>query len=268
MFLDAFWLALLVKIAATVAVVIAASAAAERGGPFWGGLVCALPIGAGPGYVLLALQADAGFVETSALASLGTNIASSVFMTAVVWLAPRRSAVATLAIAIAAWAALMLPLRWIPWTGATAMLANLTAVAVACWLTAGADRGIAIRATPPRWFDLPVRALVIGLVVVGVVTVSDAIGPRWTGIAMVFPIATASLTAVVHRRLGGPAAAATMATALRAMPGFLSALLMIHVLARVNLIVAFVAALASSIAWAIGMMLWRAYARPALSPAP
>src|SRR5258708_31301261 len=88
MVLDAFGFALLVKIAATVVVAMAASVAAERGGPFWGGLVCALPIGAGPGYVLLALQEDADFVATSALASLGTNVATSVFMVALVWLPP------------------------------------------------------------------------------------------------------------------------------------------------------------------------------------
>ena len=263
MLLDAFWLGLLVKVAATVSVAMAASIAAERGGPFWGGLVCALPIGAGPGYVLLSLQADARFVADSALASLGTNIATDVFMVAVVWLAPRRSAVVTLTIAIAAWAVAVVPLRGVAWTGLTAMLANLTVVVIACWLTRGSDRDVALAVTPPRWFDLPVRALLIGLVVAGVVTASDAIGPRWTGIALVFPIATASLTAVVHRRLGGAAAASTMATALRALPGFLSALLMIHLLAPVGLVLAFVVALASSIAWAIGMMLWRVYARPA-----
>jgi hypothetical protein len=265
MILDEFWLGLIVKIGATMAVVVAAATAAERGGPYWGGLLCALPIGAGPGYVLLALQEDAQFVAVSALSSLGANVATSVFMAAVVWLAPRRSVVVTLGASIAGWAVVLLPLRWVAWTGVTAMSANLAAVAAACWLTRGAVRDAPVSTAPPRWFDLPVRAVLIGLVIAGVVTVSRAIGPTLTGIALVFPIATASLTAVVHRRLGGPAAAATMATALRAMPGFLSALLVLHLLAPINLVLAFVAALASSLAWAGGMMAWRAYARPALS---
>jgi len=39
----------------------------ERGGPFWGGLICGVPIASGPAYVMLALQADPAFVAQSAL---------------------------------------------------------------------------------------------------------------------------------------------------------------------------------------------------------
>ena len=48
MLFDGFWLPLVIKLAATVAVVIGATLLAERGGPFWGGLMCAFPLSSGP----------------------------------------------------------------------------------------------------------------------------------------------------------------------------------------------------------------------------
>src|SRR5437016_2992182 len=156
MLMDAFWLSLLLKVAVTVTVVMSTSLAVERAGPFWGGLLCAFPLSAGPAYVLLALQADAAFVAASALNSLGGNVGP----------AP---------------------------------------------------------ATARGWIDLPIRALMIGVLVAVVLTVSDAIGPSWTGLALVFPFALGSFTFVIHGRAGGAAAAATMAMALRALPGFAAA---------------------------------------------
>jgi hypothetical protein len=48
---DLFWLPLLVKIGATVALVVGASVAAERSGPFLGALIATLPVSAGPAYI-------------------------------------------------------------------------------------------------------------------------------------------------------------------------------------------------------------------------
>ncbi|HUA52483.1 MAG TPA: hypothetical protein VMB81_09980 [Candidatus Sulfotelmatobacter sp.] len=267
MLLDPFWLALLVKIAATVSVVVAASLAIERGGPYWGGLLCALPIGAGPGYVLLALQEDARFVAASALASLGATIAVNLFILVVVRLAPTRSLLVTLGGAVACWIAIVLLVRPIAWTAGPVLLANLATIGACCVLTRNSERDVPARRAARHWLDLPIRALLIGCVTAGIVTASRLLGPSLTGIALVFPIAVASLTAITHARLGGPAAAATMATALRAMPGFVLALVTLHWLVPIDVVFGFLAALASSLAWAGAMMAWRAYARPALSAA-
>jgi hypothetical protein len=63
---EMFWLALLTRAAISACVVVAATVAAEAAGPFWGGLIVSLPIGAGPAYAMLALQHDAAFIATSA----------------------------------------------------------------------------------------------------------------------------------------------------------------------------------------------------------
>ena len=54
-------------------VVVTATVVAEASGPFWGGLIVSLPIGAGPAYAMLALQHDAAFIAASALGSFAAN---------------------------------------------------------------------------------------------------------------------------------------------------------------------------------------------------
>ncbi len=267
MVLDALWLALLVKAAATMAVVVGLTTAAERGGPYWGGVLCALPLGAGPGYVLLALDHDGDFIASAALSSVAANPAVALYMAAIVWLAPRLAVVPTLLIGFAIWLIGVTALRLVEWTTLSATLVTAAAIVVCCWLTRGVAGDAPARSARRHWLDLPIRAVLVGAAVVGIVTVSHAIGPSLTGIALVFPIVTASFAAVIHSRMGGRAAAATMATALRALPGFVAALLTWHLLAPFGVWVALATGLAASMAWAAAMMLWRAYARPALSPA-
>ncbi len=267
MVVDAFWLPLLLKVAATVTVVVAASVAVERAGPFWGGLLCAFPLSAGPAYVLLALQTDPAFVAASALNSLAGNVGTSVFLLVIARLALRWPMVPTLAIAIAIWVVTILLVRQVAWSAGTAIAANVVAMALAGLWSRGLQAIGVLSAVRRRWLDLPVRALLIGLAVATIVTVSRAIGPDLTGIALVFPIALGSFAVVIHTRLGGRATAATMASAIRALPGFAAALLTLHLLAASGVWRALLAALGASLVYVIAMSLWRAYGRPALSGA-
>jgi hypothetical protein len=264
MLLDAFWLALLVKVAAIVAVVMLASIAVEHGGPFWGGLMCAVPVVTGPGYVLLALEADARFVADTALNSIAAASAANVFLVAVVHLAPRWPALPVLAGGIATWLIAIALVRLVSWTPVTAIAVNFASVLIGCYLTRGASAAKVTQAAPRSWLDLPVRALAIGLLVAGIVTASHAIGPRWTGFALVFPIGLASVVLVIHGRLGGHVTAATMANALRALPGLSLALLALNLLALVDIVLALCAALAVSLGYTLGVMAWRASANSQL----
>ena len=63
MFSDlAFILTLALRMAVTAAFVVSASVITERSGPVVGALVATLPISAGPSYVFLARDHDAGFI--------------------------------------------------------------------------------------------------------------------------------------------------------------------------------------------------------------
>lgn len=230
MIVDAFWLALLVKVAATAGVVVLACAIAERAGPFLGGLITTLPISAGPAYVLLALHVDDRFIAESAVGSLVANAATGLFLMVYMRLAPRRSLPLSLGAALAAWLLLALLGRAVAWTAVSATALNLVVYGI-CLLSAPPLDAAARIDTAPRWYDLPLRALLVGLLVGTVVTASRAIGATATGLVALFPMVFTSLTAILHPRIGGAATTAVLASAARAMPGFGLGILVLHLAA-------------------------------------
>jgi uncharacterized membrane protein (GlpM family) len=260
MTLGVFWLGLLARAAVSAFVVVAATVAAEAAGPFWGGLIVSLPIGAGPAYAMLALQHDAGFIAASALGSFATNAATFVFLAALALLAPVLRWGWALAGGLAAWFVAVLLIRLVEWDVAGAVVLNLGAVLASLAATRHVPRETSAPSGPVRrgWFELPMRAAMVGLVVGAVVTGSRALGPGLTGMAAVFPVAFTSFAFLMLPRVGGAMAAAIMVSALRAMPGFGLALLTLH-LAAVPLGVAgaLVVALLPSLAWSALLMLGR-----------
>lgn len=254
----AFWLALLARATTSALVVVVATVAAEAAGPFWGGLIVSLPIGAGPAYVMLALQHDAAFIASSALGSFASNAATFVLLAVLGLLATRVPWWAAFIGSLAAWFISALLIRLVDWDAVGAGLLNLAVITVCLWATRamGQGEGGAPRTSARRrWYELPARAAAVGLVVGTVVTVSRALGPELTGMAAVFPVAFASFSFLVLRRLGGAASAAIMASALRAMPGFGMALLVLHLAAEpLGVAWALLAGLGTSLAWLILLM--------------
>lgn len=256
----AFWTALLVKAVASALIVVVASVVAEATGPFWGGLIISLPIAAGPAYVMLSLQHDAAFIAASALGSFATNAATFVLLTAIALLAPHHRRAATIGGALGAWLLTVLAIHTISWSLGGAILLNLLMIVLAHWLTRPAARAPALPrgALRRRWFELPMRAALVGLVVASVVTGSRALGPSVTGMAAVFPVAFTSFAFLVLPRLGGAASAAVMAGAIRAMPGFALSLLVLHLAAEpLGTWGALAAMIATSLLWSVGMLVWR-----------
>jgi hypothetical protein len=259
--LSGFWLALLARAGASALVVVAATVAAESAGPFWGGLIVSLPIGAGPAYVMLALQHDAAFIAVSALGSFAVNAATFVLLAAIGLLASRVRWGWALTGGLLAWFATASLIRQFEWTPVSASLLNIGVIALCLWLTRwmGSDGGGAPRgASRRRWYELPARAAMVGGVVGGVVTASNALGPELTGMAAVFPVAFTSFSLLVLRRLGGDASAAIMVSALRAMPGFGLALLTLHLAALpLGVTGALLTALGASLLWSLLLMAGR-----------
>jgi hypothetical protein len=229
-----FWAALLVKAVATALVVVLASVAAEAAGPFWGGLIISLPIVAGPAYILLSLQHDAAFIAASSLGSFAANAATFVLLTSFALLAPRQPRWQVVGGGLTAWLVALVVMRMVDWTVQGATVLNIVAIVFAYLLTRRSARAVSVagKALRRRWFELPLRAALVGLVVGSVVTLSRALGPRMTGMAAVLPVAFTSFAFLVLPRLGGPASATVMAGAIRAMPGFALALLALHLCAQ------------------------------------
>ena len=253
-----FWLALLLRATVSALVVVAATVAAEASGPFWGGLIVSLPIGAGPAYAMLALQHDASFIAASALGSFAVNAATFVFLTALALLVPRARWPSALAAALLAWAIAVALIRQVQWDVGGAVLLNLAVVLASLILTrkAGGEAATRRGPLPRRWFELPVRAVMVGSVVGGVVTGSRALGPQLTGMATVFPVAFTSFALLVLPRVDGATGAAIMVSAIRAMPGFGLALLTLHLAAEpLGVWAALIVALLPSLVWS-AMLLW------------
>ncbi|HTC09050.1 MAG TPA: hypothetical protein VK726_09755 [Acetobacteraceae bacterium] len=266
-----FWLPLLLRAITSALIVVLASVIAEAAGPFWGGLIISLPIAAGPAYVMLSLQHDAAFIADGALSSLAANAATFVLLTAIALLAPHYRRPTVMTGALAAWFASLLLIHQVAWTVPGAVLLNLALIVPAYVLTRTAARTPPVAAGPlrRRWYELPMRAALVGGVVAIVVTTSRALGPTVTGMAAVFPVAFTSFAFLILPRLGGPTSAAVMASAIRAMPGFALSLLVLHLCAEtLGVWAALAAMLLTSLLWSAGMMAVRASRVFTVSRAP
>jgi len=227
--MEEFWIPLILRMVVTAAVVVAATAAAERVGPFWAALIGAFPTSAGPAYVMLALKEDAAFVAASAVSSLAAMIAIAPCTLAIIFLATRANAVATVLGGFLVWVAFAIPITQLTWTPLVALACNLLVYGLCFWVTRNMRFDLSdLRIKKAKWFELPARAIVIGLFVASVVTLSDLLGPIGMGLGAVFPIVFLSLSVVLHMRLGGTALAMTMHTALRVVSIIAFALLVLH----------------------------------------
>ena len=65
-----FWYGLALKMVLTAGVVVGASLAVERSGPFIGALIAALPTAAGAAYIILAVEHPPAFIARSAIGSV------------------------------------------------------------------------------------------------------------------------------------------------------------------------------------------------------
>lgn len=225
--IDFVSLTLLVRMAVTAAFVVAASVITERAGPLIGGLVSTIPIAAGPTYVFLAMDHDTAFIAAATIGSLAVNAGNVVFALAYVLLAQRAPVWISVPAALAVWFAVAFGVRSYEWTLVGVVIANIVAFVVC---VPAADPFLHVRMPPVRrrWYDVPLRATLVACLVGGVVTASEHLGPKITGLLTLFPIVLSSLMAILQPRVGGPAAAAVIAHTLWGLIGTTSAILTLH----------------------------------------
>lgn len=222
-------LPLALKAAATACAVVIASTIAERTRPAIAAIILALPVSAGPGYLLLALQHDAQFLASASLAGLPINLSTAVLVVTYAALARHGvDAVSALGLGIVTWLASTLALRALPTTLLWASLELIVLYPAILWATWSWRHGPANRLVERRWYDVPVRALLVATIVVSIVTLSDAIGPVATGSALLFPTTYFSFMLLMHRRLGGDFVASAMIQSLFMLIGFIGGVYALH----------------------------------------
>ncbi|MDE2228508.1 MAG: hypothetical protein KGL11_05650 [Alphaproteobacteria bacterium] len=226
----AFWLALAAKMAVTAAFVVGATRAAERAGPLVGAMVATLPISAGPAYLLLALEHDAGFIAASAVASLTANVANIMFCIVHAAVAQRRGLAASVVAPLAAWFACAAAIHAVAWTLADAIGLNLVVLGVGLPI-ANRFRHAAMPPVRRHWSDVAVRAGMVVMLVAVVVGLSARVGPAVTGIFALFPIVLLSVVLIFQPRIGGPPTAALTANAVAGLAGLAVALVALRLAA-------------------------------------
>jgi len=225
-----FVLSLATKMVVTALFLIIATFAAERAGPVVGGMISTVPISAGPAYVFLSLDHDIDFIVAAVLGSFAINVATCIFVLTYVVLAQKHRLVVSIGAALVVWFAAAAVIKATPWTTATAIIANGVAF-VSCLTLGNRYRHAAMPAMVPRWYDMPLRAAMVAVLVAVVITLSASVGPALTGILAAFPIVLFSLMLILHPRMGGPATAAVLANSLLGLIGFALFCLTLHLAA-------------------------------------
>jgi len=184
-----------------------------------GAMVATLPIAAGPAYIFLSFDHGPDFIADSALASLVVNAANCVFALVYVLLAQRRGLLLSVISALAVWAAFASIARALPWTTARAFAFNIVVLS-GCLALGNRLRHVRMPLVTRRWYDVPLRAGMVAILVATVVGLSTRVGPTITGILAVFPIALLSLMLILHPRIGGPATGAVLSNSILGLVGF------------------------------------------------
>jgi hypothetical protein len=251
-----FLLSLALRMAVAAAFVISASIATERSGPAIGALIATLPVSAGPAYLFLALDHDDAFIAQGALASLPMNAATILMSLVFVYMARHRGVLVSLAAGISIWFVVAFSVRAFQWTLAASIALNVVALGV-CLPLVQRFRAAKMPLITRRWFDIPLRAALVATLVAIVVTLSNTVGARISGVIALFPVVFSSLILILQPRIGGPATAAVLANGQWGLIGFGASIVVLHLAAiPLGRAVALSLALATCVAWNFGLWLW------------
>jgi hypothetical protein len=256
--IDPFWLSLAAKMIASGVLVMAVALVVARTGPFAGAMVATLPLSAGPAYVFIGLDHGPEFVAQSALVSLAVNAAIAPFIVVYALMAQRFSLLASLGVAFGAWVLSAWLILQSAWTFPVSIAANLLAFSLGMVMTRRFLGGTFAKRFTARWWDLPLRALLVMGVTLAVVLGGKLLGPTAAGMAALVPVILTSVAIVLHPRQGGSTAAAVFANGLPGMFGFAAALVFLHLAAvPLGLWPALALALAISVSWNAMLILVR-----------
>src|SRR5271167_4368242 len=254
-----FWLALTVELALTAGIVVTASVVTERAGPLIGALVMTLPVTVWPAYLFLALDHDKAFLAESAVGGLAVNSVNGIFMVVYAALAQRRSLAISLLVALACWIILAAAARTVSWTMMPAIIVNLAVFPICLWVGSGFSE-IIMPTTVRKWYDVPLRTLLVCLLMATILLISNLVGPLATGFVAVFPISTTSTMLILHQRIGGPVTAAVVANGIWGLVGLSIGLSALHYsILPTGPVLALTLALAIPVTW--NLLVWAARTR-------
>jgi hypothetical protein len=186
-----------------------------------------------------------------ALPKQGATILMSLVIVHVI---QHRGVAFSLAAGISIWFATACLVRVFDWTLTAGFAFNIIALAI-CLPLVQRFRAAKMPLITRRWYDVPLRAALVATLVAIVVTLSDIVGPRISGVIALFPAVFSSLVLILAPRIGGSATAAVLANGQWGLIGFGLAVVFLHLAAEpFGRAVALSLALATCIAW--NLALW------------
>jgi uncharacterized membrane protein (GlpM family) len=254
-----FWYGLILKMAMTAAIVVVASVAVERSGPFIGALIATLPTAAGAAYIILAVEHPPAFIAASAVGTAAMNAGVAIFALTYAMLAQRHGVLTSISVAVLVWFGAAAALRLMEWTPAKAFVLNALVLGITIPASARFRRDPLSRKDIKRTrYELPLRAAAAALVVAAVTTASHRIGSFASGMFAVFPIVMGTFVVILHLHGNGKAAGAVLAHAQAPLIGLFLGFLAVHYLAEViGVWWAFACGLAVTVAWSGALWLAR-----------
>lgn len=246
---------LLLKIAMTATIVVAASVVVERSGPFVGSLIASLPTAGGAAMIILALEHSPQFISQSAVGSLIANAACALFALSYAALAQKQSLRLSLGGAFLVWLVTVFVLRLVDWSATGAVMLNAVIYPIAIFAAGSFRVTGAVKRVALTGADLAWRAGVVTFCVILVTAASSSIGSYFSGVFAFFPVAMGSFFIILHPRIGGPAAASVAAHVLTPLIGLGLGLLAVHLLAEpIGVWWSYAVGLSIGVAW--NAMLW------------
>lgn len=250
---------ILIKLAATVLIVVTATLVAERANSFGAAMIAALPISAGPAYLFIALDHGPAAVASSAVGGIGVNAVMGAFLYIAVILIPRFGIIIGLGVALAVWIAGALAILETSIGIAGAIALNIVAFPLFARLVAGRRSHALPKPPKMRLSDIALRAIAVVGVVFAVLKVGQAFGPDAAGLVALIPVVWISMALILYARMGKDACVAVLANGIIGMFGFCLALTVLHFITlNVGLSAGLILALITSIGWNGGLTLLRA----------
>ena len=188
------------KIFAVPILVALATLAIRRWGAAIGGLLTGLPFMTGPTSFFLAIDQGVDFAMAANTGVILAVAAVGPWTVAFYWLADSFRWLVCMLGGLAAFAAVSFVLQPLQVDGRTAAAIATVSVLISVLLMPRIE--VPKVGTPPPWWDLPVRMIVAGVVVVSVTLLAERLGPRLSGIVATLPVVSGVVACFTQHSMG------------------------------------------------------------------
>ncbi len=248
-----FYLQFFLKLGLSAAIVIAASLVIEHSGPLVGALVVTLPVTVIPAFAFISLDHNASYMAAAATVGFAVVSINGLFMMLYILLAQKRNIVVSVGIPIVVWFTFAWFIYIYSWTSLSALLLNACIFPV-CIFLARHYRSHRILIIKRKWYELPLRTILVCLLMGTVLVLSGFASPSTAAIISVFPISTTSTILIIHSSFGGRSSASVIANGLWGMLGIGIGLFVFSLTVEISIPLSFTVFILVPVTW--NMLIW------------